>query len=110
MKTTRRAALLGAAVLAGRASAQTFPNRQIRIVVPYSPGGGADTTVRLLAPKLQEALGETVVVDNRPGAGGTIGYEYGIRAGGSVAFDDAFPDAFVATGCSSIVRVNGTRL
>ena len=73
MKTTRRAALLGAAVLAGRASAQTFPNRQIRIVVPYSPGGGADTTVRLLAPKLQEALGESVVIDNRPGAGGIIG-------------------------------------
>ena len=75
MKTTRRAALLGAgaAVLAGRASAQTFPNRQIRIVVPYSPGGGADTTARLLAPKLQEALGESVVIDNRPGAGGIIG-------------------------------------
>ena len=73
MKTTRRAALLGAAVLAGRASAQTFPNRQIRIVVPYSPGGGADTTARLLAPQLQEALGESVVIDNRPGAGGIIG-------------------------------------
>ena len=75
MKTTRRTALLGAgaAVLAGRASAQTFPNRQIRIVVPYSPGGGADTTARLLAPKLQEALGESVVIDNRPGAGGIIG-------------------------------------
>ena len=75
MKTTRRSALLGtgAAILAGRASAQTFPSRQIRIVVPYSPGGGADTTARLLAPKLQEALGESVVIDNRPGAGGIIG-------------------------------------
>jgi tripartite-type tricarboxylate transporter receptor subunit TctC len=40
-------------------------------VVPYSPG--ADTTARLIAPKLQEALGETVVIDNRPGAGGVIG-------------------------------------
>ena len=54
--------------------AQTFP-RQIRIVVPYSPGGGADTTARLIAPKLQEALGETVVVENKPGAGGVIGDE-----------------------------------
>ena len=42
-------------------------------MVPYSPGGGADTTARLIAPKLQEALGQTVVIDNKPGAGGTIG-------------------------------------
>ena len=44
-------------------------------MVPYSPGGGSDTTARLIAPKLQEALGETVVIDNRPGAGGVIGDE-----------------------------------
>ncbi len=41
--------------------------------MPYSAGGGADTTARLIAPKLQEALGQTVVIDNKPGAGGTIG-------------------------------------
>jgi tripartite-type tricarboxylate transporter receptor subunit TctC len=75
MTITRRSALLGTAVLSvqGRARAQSFPSKPIRIVVPYPPGGGADTTARLIRPKLQEALGETVVVDNRPGAGGMIG-------------------------------------
>ncbi|SKA34269.1 Tripartite-type tricarboxylate transporter, receptor component TctC [Enhydrobacter aerosaccus] len=71
----RRSLLLGAGLsaLAGAARGQAYPNRPIRIVVPYSAGGGADTTARLIAPKLQEALGETIVIDNRPGAGGVIG-------------------------------------
>jgi tripartite-type tricarboxylate transporter receptor subunit TctC len=73
----RRTVLLGAAALLAAPSvrAQSFPSKPIKIVVPYSPGGGADTTARLIAPKLQEVLGETVVIDNRPGAGGMIGDE-----------------------------------
>jgi tripartite-type tricarboxylate transporter receptor subunit TctC len=76
-RTTRRAVLfVGTAIIAAPAvRAQNFPSKPIKIVVPYSPGGGADTTARLIAPKLQEALGETVVIDNRPGAGGMIGDE-----------------------------------
>jgi tripartite-type tricarboxylate transporter receptor subunit TctC len=72
---SRRDLLLGAAlsIAAPQLRAQTFPSKPIKLVVPYSPGGGADTTARLIAPKLQEAFGETVVIDNRPGAGGVIG-------------------------------------
>ena len=71
----RRSVLLGAAAasLAAPALAQQFPSKPVRIVVPYTAGGGADTTARLIAPKLQDALGQTVVIDNKPGAGGTIG-------------------------------------
>lgn len=81
--TTRRSALLGAAGFAFAAPAvraQSYPSKPIHIVVPYSAGGGADTTARLIAPKLQEALKQTIVIDNRPGAGGMIGDEFVAKA------------------------------
>ena len=62
---------LAAAV--GPARAQAWPDRPIRIIAPYAPGGQSDTVVRLLAPKMTEALGQSVVVENRTGAGGSIG-------------------------------------
>lgn len=78
----RRSVVLGAASasLAAPALAQGFPSKPVRLVVPYSAGGGADTTARLIAPKLQEALGQTVVIDNKPGAGGTIGDDFVAKA------------------------------
>ena len=56
-------------------AAQTFPSRTVTIVVPFPPAGGADTLARTLAPKLSALWGQTVVVENRPGASGRIGAE-----------------------------------
>jgi tripartite-type tricarboxylate transporter receptor subunit TctC len=58
---------------AATASAQTYPNKGIRIIVPYPPGGGADATARPIAQKLNEHWGQPVVIDNRGGASGMIG-------------------------------------
>jgi tripartite-type tricarboxylate transporter receptor subunit TctC len=71
---TRRVALALAGVVAtAPASAQDFPSRPIRLVVPYPPGGGTDNLGRIVARMLTERLGQTVVVENRGGAGGNIG-------------------------------------
>ena len=66
---------LGASLVAGPASAQTWPTRSIRFVVPYPPGGPTDLMARSISSKLGEVLGQTVVIDNRPGAGGNVGAE-----------------------------------
>jgi tripartite-type tricarboxylate transporter receptor subunit TctC len=65
--------LLLAVGLAPFAAAQEFPNRPVHIVVPWPPSGNVDITARTVAPALGDALGQQVIVDNRPGAGGTIG-------------------------------------
>ena len=69
----RVAALLAAVLLAGEAAAQPWPSKPVRLVVPLSAGGFADVPARLLAPRLSAQLGRQFYVDNRPGAGGTLG-------------------------------------
>lgn len=64
--------ILSFALVSVTAFAQGYPNKPIKIIVPYPPGGGLDTTSRLMAPKMAEILGQPVIIENRAGAGGTI--------------------------------------
>ncbi|MCE2999567.1 MAG: Bug family tripartite tricarboxylate transporter substrate binding protein [Betaproteobacteria bacterium] len=74
-------ALLAAAPLqASQHEAQSYPQRPIRLIDPYAPGGGSGVVARLVAAKLSDAWGRQVVVDNRPGASGAIGTELAMRA------------------------------
>ena len=76
----KRIFALAAMLLATAAQAQTFPSKQVRIMVPYAPGGGTDIISRTLAAKLQEAWGQTVFVENRPGANGVVGTDVVLKS------------------------------
>lgn len=72
--------LAAAAALPARGAAIDYPNRPIRIIVPYPPGGSTDPTARVLGQWFAEKFGQPVVVDNRPGAGATLGHALGAQA------------------------------
>lgn len=80
LKKTLACVALAATVVCGTAAAQTFPNKTVTIVVPFSPGGATDIMSRLLAERLNNRLGQPVIVENRPGAGTMIASEYVARA------------------------------
>ncbi|RYJ03908.1 MAG: tripartite tricarboxylate transporter substrate binding protein [Acetobacteraceae bacterium] len=82
MTVTRRATLVaGASLLAAPAFAQGgWPNRTIRLVVPFTPAGTTDIAARILAERLTQRLGQSVIVENRPGAGGNIGSDFVVKS------------------------------
>ena len=70
-----RGLLCGAMAVASSAHAQTWPQKSVRVIAPFAPGGTADTLGRIVSAKLSESLGYTFVIENRPGAGGVNGSE-----------------------------------
>jgi len=76
MKNLIRIAAIAMSLLTIQASAQTYPNKPIKIVIPYGPGGAPDILGRLIGVKLQTSLGQPVIVENHPGAGGTVGTDF----------------------------------
>src|SRR5256886_12902368 len=83
MLTRRRLIATSAAVVLGgarAARAEDWPQRSLRIIVPFGPGGGSDIIGRIIGQSLQEKLGQPVVIENRPGAAGTLGNEAVARA------------------------------
>ena len=80
MRTFRTLSALLLAVCCAPALAQTYPTKPIRMIVPYAAGGTTDVLARIMADKLGQALGQSVIVEYKPGAGGTIGAEAAARS------------------------------
>jgi len=76
----RRIAIAALALVAGLAHAQDYPVKPIRMIVPYPPGGGTDVVARIVNEKLSQELGQSIVIDNKGGAGGSVGTEIASKA------------------------------
>ena len=74
------ACVLGVGLPDGAARAQDYPNRAIKVIVPFVPGGSSDVVARIMAAKMSETLGQQLVVDNRAGAGGTLGADIAAKS------------------------------
>ena len=77
---TRRAALVALVLVSAGAAAQDWPNKPVRFIVPYPPGGGTDVIARIVQEPLSKALGQPIVIENRGGAGGAVGTEAASKA------------------------------
>jgi tripartite-type tricarboxylate transporter receptor subunit TctC len=98
MKNALRAfALALAATLAFASSAQDYPTKPVRIIVPFAPGGGSDFIARFIAQRLTGSFGKQVIVENKPGAGGVLGIEQGVKSP---------PDGYALTLIASSYTVN----
>ena len=97
MKFRRALALAAAFLIALPAAAQEWPSKPVKIIVPFAPGGGSDFIARYIARRLSEELKQPFVVDNKPGAGGNIGVEQGIKSA---------PDGYTLTLIASSYTVN----
>ena len=93
----RRLALIALLALATSALGQPYPSRPVKIVVAFPPGGGNDFIARFVAARLSASMGQQFIVENRPGAGGTIGVEAGLKAA---------PDGYTLTLISNSYTVN----
>jgi tripartite-type tricarboxylate transporter receptor subunit TctC len=99
MKFRSIAAVISLALFASGASAQGFPSKPVRVVVPFPPGGGTDVVARTVAPKMQEILGQPVLVENRAGAGGNIGTDFVAKSPG---------DGYTLLVASAATAINNT--
>jgi tripartite-type tricarboxylate transporter receptor subunit TctC len=100
LRNTTILAVAWAALLPG-AAAQTWPARPIRVLVPFAPGGNVDINARNIGPGMTELLGQQVIVENRPGAGGTIATDVVAKAA---------PDGYTLLVASSSIMTNGPAL
>ncbi|MFN7751380.1 MAG: tripartite tricarboxylate transporter substrate binding protein [Pseudomonadota bacterium] len=85
------------ALPAAQAQAPAFPDRPVRVVVPFAPGGGTDNLIRLIAPAVQATLGQSLVIENRPGGASMIGTEMVVKSA---------PDGYTALAADSAITVN----
>jgi len=96
MKLAKIAALAAAMLIAATAGAQTWPRKPVRFIVPFPPGGATDISARLLGQELQDMWGQTVVIENRGGAGGGVGAAEAARAAAD-GYTLFFPSGSVVT-------------